>query len=118
VLLTFVQFLSCRFWLIFVRPRMWKLARFATANLSRSRRFSTAIPGPCIVHKRGADILHDPWFNKVKAFCFLNLFVNQRVYFFAYFPVFVINSSMTVGEFVYLKFCAFIVFFIAFKSES
>ena len=29
-----------------------------------------------------------------------------------------INSSMTVGEFVYLKFCAFIVFFIAFESES
>ncbi|XP_059456140.1 NAD-dependent malic enzyme 59 kDa isoform, mitochondrial [Corylus avellana] len=47
---------------------MWKLARFAAANLSRSRRFSTAIPGPCIVHKRGADILHDPWFNKDTGF--------------------------------------------------
>lgn len=47
---------------------MWKLARFAAANLRRSRRFSSAIPGPCIVHKRGADILHDPWFNKDTGF--------------------------------------------------
>ncbi|KAK7349546.1 hypothetical protein VNO77_06994 [Canavalia gladiata] len=48
---------------------MWKLARFAAASkFSRSRRFSTAIPGPCIVHKRGADILHDPWFNKDTGF--------------------------------------------------
>lgn len=84
---------------------MWKLARFAAANLSRSRRFSTAIPGPCIVHKRGADILHDPWFNKVKAFCFLYLFVNQRVFFFfspsvsaRRFAVFVINSSTIRGN--------------------
>ncbi|EEF50488.1 NAD-dependent malic enzyme 59 kDa isoform, mitochondrial [Ricinus communis] len=46
---------------------MWKLARFATSRC-RSRRFSTAIPGPCIVHKRGADILHDPWFNKDTGF--------------------------------------------------
>ncbi|KAJ1426869.1 hypothetical protein SESBI_10125 [Sesbania bispinosa] len=45
---------------------MWKLVRFAA---SRSRRFSTvAIPGPCMVHKRGADILHDPWFNKDTGF--------------------------------------------------
>lgn len=29
---------------------------------------ATAIPGPCIVHKRGTDILHDPWFNKDTAF--------------------------------------------------
>ncbi|XLS46201.1 hypothetical protein HN51_003066 [Arachis hypogaea] len=37
--------------------------------LHRSRRpFSTAIPGPFIVHKRGADILHDPWFNKDTGF--------------------------------------------------
>ncbi|KAG5251530.1 NAD-dependent malic enzyme family protein [Salix suchowensis] len=27
--------------------------------------YTAAIPGPCIVHKRGTDILHDPWFNKV-----------------------------------------------------
>ncbi|XP_058764866.1 NAD-dependent malic enzyme 59 kDa isoform, mitochondrial-like [Vicia villosa] len=44
---------------------MWKLMRFAA---SRSRRFSTAIPAPCMVHKRGADILHDPWFNKDTGF--------------------------------------------------
>ncbi|KAJ7962340.1 Malic enzyme [Quillaja saponaria] len=47
---------------------MWKLVQFAASNVSRSRRFSTAIPGPCIVHKRGADILHDPWFNKDTGF--------------------------------------------------
>lgn len=47
---------------------MWNLARVAASVLSRSRRFSTAIPGPCIVHKRGTDILHDPWFNKDTGF--------------------------------------------------
>ncbi|GLT77575.1 hypothetical protein SLA2020_491450 [Shorea laevis] len=48
---------------------MWNLTRFVVLSLSRrSRRFSTAIPGPCIVHKRGADILHDPWFNKDTGF--------------------------------------------------
>ncbi|KAK7274544.1 hypothetical protein RIF29_15638 [Crotalaria pallida] len=48
---------------------MWNLVRFvAASNLARSRRFSSAIPGPCIVHKRGADILHDPWFNKDTGF--------------------------------------------------
>ncbi|PSS13961.1 NAD-dependent malic enzyme like [Actinidia chinensis var. chinensis] len=47
---------------------MWRLARSAASNLRRNRRFSTAIPGPCIVHKRGADILHDPWFNKDTGF--------------------------------------------------
>ncbi|OVA14098.1 Malic oxidoreductase [Macleaya cordata] len=47
---------------------MWKIARAATSNLRQIRRFSTAIPGPCIVHKRGADILHDPWFNKDTGF--------------------------------------------------
>ena len=41
-------------------------AATAAARTHGSRRcLSTAIPGPCIVHKRGADILHDPWFNKV-----------------------------------------------------
>lgn len=44
---------------------MWNLVRASATRLSRSRRFSTVIPGPCIVHKRGTDILHDPWFNKV-----------------------------------------------------
>ncbi|KAF3971113.1 hypothetical protein CMV_005262 [Castanea mollissima] len=53
---------------LYQRHRMWNIARLAASNLSRSRRFSTAIPGPCIVHKRGADILHDPWFNKDTGF--------------------------------------------------
>ncbi|CAA2986874.1 NAD-dependent malic enzyme 59 kDa isoform, mitochondrial [Olea europaea subsp. europaea] len=48
---------------------MWRVARSAAASLRQSqRRLSTAIPGPCIVHKRGADILHDPWFNKDTGF--------------------------------------------------
>ncbi|KAK4786817.1 hypothetical protein SAY86_010650 [Trapa natans] len=47
---------------------MWKVARFAAASLRGSRRLSTAIPAPSIVHKRGADILHDPWFNKDTGF--------------------------------------------------
>ncbi|KAA8516013.1 hypothetical protein F0562_019192 [Nyssa sinensis] len=47
---------------------MLRLARSAASSLRRSRRFSTAIPGPSIVHKRGADILHDPWFNKDTGF--------------------------------------------------
>ena len=55
-----VRAVSARF-----RFGMWKLARLAASSLARSRRFSTVIPGPCMVHKRGADILHDPWFNKV-----------------------------------------------------
>lgn len=53
-----------RYWV----PMMWRsIAKTAAAaRTSGSRRcLSTAIPGPCIVHKRGADILHDPWFNKV-----------------------------------------------------
>ena len=25
----------------------------------------SAVRGPCIVNKRGTDILHDPWYNKV-----------------------------------------------------
>ncbi|XP_021717519.1 LOW QUALITY PROTEIN: NAD-dependent malic enzyme 59 kDa isoform, mitochondrial-like [Chenopodium quinoa] len=49
---------------------MWRVTRSAAANLRRTRRFFRAatIPGPCMVHKRGADILHDPWFNKDTAF--------------------------------------------------
>ncbi|KAG5538453.1 hypothetical protein RHGRI_019131 [Rhododendron griersonianum] len=47
---------------------MWRLARSAASNLRRARPFSSCIPGPCIVHKRGADILHDPWFNKDTGF--------------------------------------------------
>ncbi|KAJ6722890.1 MALIC ENZYME-RELATED [Salix koriyanagi] len=51
---------------------MWRVARFAASNVrssSQRRLFSAAvIPGACIVHKRGADILHDPWFNKDTGF--------------------------------------------------
>ncbi|MQM08507.1 hypothetical protein Taro_041370, partial [Colocasia esculenta] len=46
---------------------MWNVAR-AAWRLGQMRRFSVAIPGPCLVHKRGTDILHDPWFNKDTAF--------------------------------------------------
>lgn len=50
-----------------LRPsRMWRLARATAAGRTQVRLFtSPSIPGPCIVHKRGTDILHDPWFNKV-----------------------------------------------------
>ncbi|KAF3327881.1 NAD-dependent malic enzyme isoform [Carex littledalei] len=49
---------------------MWNLRHLvrATCHLRQIRRLSAAIPGPCIVHKRGTDILHDPWFNKDTAF--------------------------------------------------
>ncbi|GKU88214.1 hypothetical protein SLEP1_g2504 [Rubroshorea leprosula] len=48
---------------------MCNLARFAASSLHRQLRlFSTTIPGACIIHKRGADILHDPWFNKDTGF--------------------------------------------------
>ncbi|KAG2243051.1 hypothetical protein Bca52824_095104 [Brassica carinata] len=52
---------------------MWRnIAGFSKASIGRtggSRRcLSTAIPGPCMVHKRGSDILHDPWFNKDTGF--------------------------------------------------
>ncbi|XP_047975877.1 NAD-dependent malic enzyme 59 kDa isoform, mitochondrial-like [Salvia hispanica] len=48
---------------------MWRVARSAASSLRQSRRrMSTEIPGPCIVHKRGADILHDPWYNKDTGF--------------------------------------------------
>lgn len=50
---------------------MWRAARSAASTFRRTRRFSTVISAPCIVHKRGADILHDPWFNKVRFFFFL-----------------------------------------------
>ncbi|CAL9086913.1 unnamed protein product [Musa textilis] len=46
---------------------MWNIAR-AVWNLRQARRLSMSIPGPCIVHKRGTDILHDPWFNKDTGF--------------------------------------------------
>ncbi|XP_076930352.1 NAD-dependent malic enzyme 59 kDa isoform, mitochondrial-like [Bidens hawaiensis] len=54
---------------------MWwrQSSRSVWLSLRQSRRMSvcpstTPIPGPCIVHKRGADILHDPWFNKDTGF--------------------------------------------------
>ncbi|KAK8702566.1 hypothetical protein V6N13_020916 [Hibiscus sabdariffa] len=48
---------------------MWNMARFVASRLSRSRRcLSSMIPRPCIIHKRGADILHDPWINKDTGF--------------------------------------------------
>lgn len=46
---------------------MWRFGRGAW-NLRQIRRFSVAVPGPCIVHKRGTDILQDPWFNKDTGF--------------------------------------------------
>ncbi|WOL07192.1 hypothetical protein Cni_G15930 [Canna indica] len=46
---------------------MWNLAR-AAWSLRQVRRLSMSISGPCIVHKRGTDILHDPWFNKDTGF--------------------------------------------------
>ncbi|KAG5617765.1 hypothetical protein H5410_017589 [Solanum commersonii] len=55
---------------------MWRVARSAASTFRRTRRLSTAISAPCIVHKRGADILHDPWFNKV----LVNLEVPQFVW--------------------------------------
>ncbi|KAM3408906.1 hypothetical protein ACQJBY_001758 [Aegilops geniculata] len=36
--------------------------------LSTSAPSAGAVRGPCIVHKRGTDILHDPWYNKDTAF--------------------------------------------------
>ena len=61
---------------------MWRVARFAASNVrssSQQRLFSAAvIPGACIVHKRGADILHDPWFNKVNISVFLSVMVFWR----------------------------------------
>lgn len=61
------------------RRAMWRhAARRSSAQIRRSGVMSSssspaapaaaagaAVPGPCIVHKRGTDILHDPWFNKV-----------------------------------------------------
>ncbi|KAA3475292.1 NAD-dependent malic enzyme 59 kDa isoform, mitochondrial-like [Gossypium australe] len=48
---------------------MWNLTKFMASRLSRSRRFfSSVIPRPCIIQKRGADILHDPWINKDTGF--------------------------------------------------
>ncbi|KAL8091799.1 NAD-dependent malic enzyme 59 kDa isoform, mitochondrial isoform X1 [Apium graveolens] len=48
---------------------MWRgVVRSAASNLRNSRTYSTAIPLPSIIHKRGIDVLHDPWFNKDTGF--------------------------------------------------
>ncbi|KAF8672466.1 hypothetical protein HU200_049679 [Digitaria exilis] len=54
---------------------MWRSAARRTAQIRRLLSSSAppagagaAVPGPCIVHKRGNDILHDPWYNKDTAF--------------------------------------------------
>ncbi|KAL4354981.1 hypothetical protein GQ457_06G032170 [Hibiscus cannabinus] len=48
---------------------MWNLSRFVASRPIRSRRcFTTMIPRPCIIHKRGDAILHDPWINKETGF--------------------------------------------------
>ncbi|KAJ1294933.1 hypothetical protein BS78_01G184100 [Paspalum vaginatum] len=54
---------------------MWRSAARRSAQIRRLLSSSAppaaagaAVPGPCIVHKRGTDILHDPWYNKDTAF--------------------------------------------------
>ncbi|WVZ59523.1 hypothetical protein U9M48_009649 [Paspalum notatum var. saurae] len=54
---------------------MWRSAARRSAQIRRLLSTSAppaaagaAVPGPCIVHKRGTDILHDPWYNKDTAF--------------------------------------------------
>jgi len=51
---------------------MWRSAARRSSQIRRLLSSSApqagagaAVPGPCIVHKRGNDILHDPWYNKV-----------------------------------------------------
>lgn len=43
-------------------------ASLLVRNIGPWRNFSAKVPRPCIVDKRGSDILHDPWFNKETAF--------------------------------------------------
>ncbi|CAL4942825.1 unnamed protein product [Urochloa decumbens] len=54
---------------------MWRSAARRSSQIRRLLSSSAppagagaAVPGPCIVHKRGNDILHDPWYNKDTAF--------------------------------------------------
>lgn len=54
---------------------LYSLRRCARAALGAASRYAAGAPvparqihkgAPVIVHKRGADLLHDPWFNKVR----------------------------------------------------
>ncbi|CAN6298874.1 unnamed protein product [Urochloa humidicola] len=54
---------------------MWRSAARRSSQIRRLLSSSAppagagaAVQGPCIVHKRGNDILHDPWYNKDTAF--------------------------------------------------
>ncbi|KAG2564531.1 hypothetical protein PVAP13_7NG086700 [Panicum virgatum] len=54
---------------------MWRSAARRSSQIRRLLSSSApqagagaAVPGPCIVHKRGNVILHDPWYNKDTAF--------------------------------------------------
>lgn len=55
---------------------MWKILRAGCHRVRQSeheigawrRGLSNKVSRPSIVHKRGSDILHDPWFNKETAF--------------------------------------------------
>ncbi|CAD6213120.1 unnamed protein product [Miscanthus lutarioriparius] len=58
-----------------ISPAMWRSTARRSAQVRRLLSSSAppapagaAVPGPCIVHKRGNDILHDPWYNKDTAF--------------------------------------------------
>lgn len=65
---------------------MARSAAAAALNLRQSRRLSicassTPIPAPSIVHKRGSDILHDPWFNKVSC-CYKRIESEKNIFLF------------------------------------
>ncbi|GJN19810.1 hypothetical protein PR202_gb07120 [Eleusine coracana subsp. coracana] len=46
-----------------VARRSRELRRLLSSSAAAA---GAAVPGPCIVHKRGNDILNDPWYNKVR----------------------------------------------------
>lgn len=47
-------------------PRRAAQVRRLLSSAAPPAHAGAAVPGPCIVHKRGNDILHDPWYNKVR----------------------------------------------------
>ncbi|AQK64800.1 Malic enzyme [Zea mays] len=49
-------------------PRRAAQVRRLLSSAAPPAHAGAAVPGPCIVHKRGNDILHDPWYNKDTAF--------------------------------------------------